>query len=49
MLAGVCLAIAGRFGFDPTLVRVGTVVLSLFTGIGFVAYVVLWIVVPEGD
>ena len=31
MLAGVCAAIAGYFGLDVTLVRVGYVLLTLFT------------------
>ena len=30
MLAGVCAAIAGYFGLDVTLVRVGYVLLTLF-------------------
>jgi len=44
----VCAAVANRFGWDPTLVRVLTVVASLFAGAAILIYVVLWIVVPEG-
>jgi len=47
VLAGVCAAVANRFGWDPTLVRVLTVVASLFAGAAILIYVVLWIVVPE--
>ncbi|HWR85206.1 MAG TPA: PspC domain-containing protein [Rhodoglobus sp.] len=48
VIGGVCLAIANRFGWDPTLVRVGAVAAALFTGVGLPAYVVLWIVIPRG-
>lgn len=48
VIAGVCAAVANRFGWDPTLVRVLTVVASLFAGAAILIYVVLWIVVPEG-
>lgn len=47
VIAGVCAAVANRFGWDPTLVRVLTVVASLFAGAAILIYVVLWIVVPE--
>jgi phage shock protein C len=46
-LAGVCGGIAEYFNVDPTLVRVGFVLGTLFTGgTGFLAYIVLWIVMP---
>ncbi len=48
MLAGVSLAIANRFGWDVTLVRVLTALAVLFTGVGLILYVALWIVVPSG-
>lgn len=42
MLAGVCAAIAGYFGLDVTLVRVGYVLLTLFTAFsGVIAYFIL--------
>ena len=47
VIAGVCAAVANRFGWDPTLVRVLTVVAALFAGAAILVYVVLWIVVPE--
>ena len=41
MLAGVCAAIAGYFGLDVTLVRVGYVLLTLFTAFsGVIAFVI---------
>jgi phage shock protein C len=47
MLAGVCGGLGDYFGVDPTLVRLLFVLLALFTGVGVLAYIVLWIVVPE--
>lgn len=46
ILAGVCAGLADRFGLSRTLVRIGWVVLSLFPGPLWIAYVVLWFVVP---
>jgi phage shock protein C len=48
MLAGVCQGLANSYGWDVTWVRVITVLLAVFGGgIGIVAYVVFWIVMPE--
>lgn len=48
MLAGVCAAIAGYFGLDVTLVRVGYVLLTLFTAFsGVIAYFILVIVILQ--
>jgi phage shock protein PspC (stress-responsive transcriptional regulator) len=47
-LAGVCGGVAEFFDIDPTLVRVGFVLAALF-GAGEVAYIVMWIVVPNDD
>jgi phage shock protein C len=47
VLAGVSLAIANRFGWNITLVRVLTALAVLFTGVGLVLYIVLWIVIPS--
>ena len=48
VLAGVCGGIAARLGISPTAARMGWIVLSLFPGPLWVAYVLLWIVLPEG-
>ena len=48
MIAGVCGGIAEYFTLDPTLVRIGYILLSVFTVFsGFLAYLILWIVVPK--
>ena len=51
MIAGVVGGLAKYFGMDPTLARViyvvGSVVSVAFPGI--LVYVILWVIVPEGD
>lgn len=49
MIGGVCGGIAEYFNLDPSLVRVGWVLLTFFSGffLGVIAYVVLMVVVPE--
>lgn len=49
MIAGVCAGIAEYFGWDPTLVRVGFVLLSMGSVFfpGILAYLVMMVVVPE--
>ncbi|MGE5527790.1 MAG: PspC domain-containing protein [Patescibacteria group bacterium] len=48
-LGGVCAGLADYLELDPTLVRVIFVVFALFTGVGLVAYFLLWIVIPYED
>ncbi|HAY37839.1 MAG: PspC domain-containing protein [Rhodothermales bacterium] len=49
MIAGVCGGIADFFGIDSTLVRVGYVLLSVFSAIfpSIVVYLILAFVMPE--
>ncbi len=49
MIAGVCGGLAEYLNADPTLVRVGFVLLSLLSAAfpGLLVYLVLWLVVPE--
>ncbi len=47
MIGGVCAGIADRFGFDPTLVRLGTVLLGMMYGTGVVLYIVAMVVMPD--
>ena len=46
-LAGVCSAIARRFGIDVTIVRVLWVLAVLVFGFGFLLYLIFWIVIPS--
>ena len=47
MLAGVCGGIAEYLGWDPTLVRVAWIVLTLLGGSGILIYLIFWLVMPE--
>jgi phage shock protein PspC (stress-responsive transcriptional regulator) len=49
MIGGVCGGIAKYFNIDPSLVRIGFVLLTIFSGMifGIVTYIVMMIVVPE--
>ena len=47
MIDGVCAGIAEYFNIDPTLVRVGTVVVTLFGGAGVLAYIIAAIIMPR--
>ncbi len=49
VIAGVCGGIADYFDLDPTLVRIGYLVLSVVS-VGFpgiLAYLILWFIIPE--
>jgi phage shock protein PspC (stress-responsive transcriptional regulator) len=46
-LAGVCGGIAEYYGWDPTLVRVAWIVLTLLGGSGILIYLIMWLVMPE--
>jgi phage shock protein C len=46
-IAGVCAGLADYFGIDVTLVRVIFAALTLFSGVGAIAYVLAWALVPE--
>jgi phage shock protein PspC (stress-responsive transcriptional regulator) len=46
VIAGVCAALADRFGVSRGLMRVAFVLFGLF-GVGELAYIVLWIVIPK--
>jgi phage shock protein PspC (stress-responsive transcriptional regulator) len=45
-IAGVCAALADRFGLSRGLVRLGFVLFGLF-GVGELVYIILWIIIPK--
>ena len=47
VIAGVCGGLADYFGVDPILVRVVWVVTVLSFGAGLLAYILLWLFVPQ--
>jgi phage shock protein C len=48
IIAGVCAALADRFGISRTLVRIGFVFFGLF-GVGELVYIALWIIIPKAQ
>lgn len=50
MVGGVCGGLAKYLGIDPTIVRLVFLLLLLGSGVGFMLYLILWIVIPyEGQ
>jgi phage shock protein PspC (stress-responsive transcriptional regulator) len=47
VIAGVCAAIARRFGWSVTLVRLLTIASIILPGPQVIIYVVLWIFIPK--
>jgi phage shock protein C len=47
VLGGVCGGIARYLDIDPVLLRVAAVALALSGGVGVLAYVIAWVVLPE--
>ena len=47
MVDGVCAGIAEYFNIDPTLVRLGTVLLCCAGGSGVLAYIIAMCVIPR--
>jgi phage shock protein C len=46
-IAGVCAGLAEYFDLDVTLIRVVWLVVLLAAGVGFFAYIIAWIVMPD--
>ncbi len=48
MLGGVCGGLGEYFNVDPTLVRIGFVLLALPGGLpGVLPYIILWVIIPK--
>lgn len=50
VLAGVCGGLANYFGWDPAMVRILYLLISIFSAAfpGILVYIILWIVMPQG-
>jgi len=46
MIGGVCMGLSEYFDIDPVILRVLFAV-ALFLGMGFLLYIILWIIVPK--
>ena len=49
VIGGVCSGLAEFFGLDVALVRIAFVIAFMFASFGFWLYIILWIVLPEGQ
>ena len=47
MVGGVCGGLAEYFDIDPVIVRLIFVLAVIFGGSGILAYIILWIIIPE--
>ncbi|MDH4982556.1 PspC domain-containing protein [Hyphomicrobium sp. D-2] len=49
MIAGVCGGLAKWLGWDPTLVRLGYLVLTVLSAAfpGLLIYILLWVLMPQ--
>jgi len=47
MIGGVCGGIAEYFDIDPVLVRIIAVLTIFANGIGIVAYIITWVIIPQ--
>lgn len=47
VLGGVCSGIANYFNADPTIVRIAFLIAFFGAGIGFLAYIIMWLAVPS--
>jgi phage shock protein PspC (stress-responsive transcriptional regulator) len=46
-IAGVCAGVARYFEVDVTLVRALWLAIAVTTGVGFLAYLAAWIIIPS--
>ena len=49
ILGGVCGGIAAWLGWDPTIVRLAYVLISIFSAAfpGIIVYLILWVIMPS--
>src|ERR1700733_4811929 len=47
IIAGVCAGFALHYGWNLNLVRLLTALVALFTGVGAIAYLIAWVIIPE--
>jgi phage shock protein C len=45
-IAGVCAGLAEYFDLDVTVIRLVWLLTAVLTGVGFLAYLIAWIVIP---
>ena len=48
-IAGICAGIGEYFDIDPVLIRLIWVVFAFAAGGGIIAYLIAWMIIPEGS
>ncbi len=49
LIGGVCGGLGAYFGIDPVIVRLVFVAAAIWGGLGFLTYLVLWIIIPPEE
>jgi len=47
VISGVCAGLGEHFGIDPIIVRIVWAATVLFGGVGLVAYILAWVIIPK--
>jgi phage shock protein C len=47
VIGGVCGGFGEYFGIDPTVIRIILVCAIIFAGLGLLAYILAWIIMPK--
>lgn len=47
VIGGVCTGLGDYFSIDYTIIRLVWLLLILFGGLGLLAYIIAWIIIPE--
>ncbi|RCW49958.1 MULTISPECIES: PspC domain-containing protein [unclassified Halanaerobium] len=47
IIAGICGGLAEYFNIDATLIRLAFIFIFIFQGIGLIAYLISWFIIPE--
>lgn len=48
-IAGVCGGLGQYFGKDPTLFRIVFILVALMWGLGVIAYLLMWLIIPKKE
>ena len=47
IIGGVCGGIAEYFDIDPTLIRLLAILIVFLGGVGVIAYIIAWVIIPQ--
>ncbi len=47
VVAGVCAGLAHYLNIDPVILRIIWILLVICFGVGIIAYIVMWIIMPK--